>query len=319
MMTAGQDAQQDQIRRQLQALRPVPPRAPKVVAERRAAFLRACRNATLLRGAACARSPRFRLAAIAIGLALLIVVSSGLTVSAAQTALPGDPLYAIKVGAEQVRLALTFNQAARAERMVARVVTRARELDLLAFSHPEQIRPADLERFSEQAEAAHSQLLILSQTDASLAETLLVRLQEATSLRQGVILGIDGEMPAKGPQLGEPQESRGNQPRGPERASGGSPQATLPTPQQEGAPDQVATSAPSGSGTNRRPVSVSAASPTPSGASETTGTPHRIAEPTLAGEAQYGASATPSSSGSGGQPPKPSAGGADSETGQQSS
>jgi len=318
MMTAGQDAQQDQIRRQLQALRPVPPRDPKVVAERRAAFLRACRNATLRRGAACTRHPRLRLAAMAIGLALLIVVSSGLTVSAAQTALPGDPLYAAKLVAERVRLALTFDQAARAERMVARVMTRARELDLLAYSHPEHVQPADLARFSEQAEAARIQLLILSHTDAPRAEALLARLQEAAALRQGVIRRISGEAPPKAPTPGEPQRSRGDQPRGPEGTSGDSPQDASPSPQQD-APDQVATAAPTASGAKESAEGENAASPATSGASERTATPHRTAEPTLRGEPNYGASATPSSSGSGGQPPEPGAGGADSETGPGSS
>jgi len=294
-MTAERDTQQDQIRRRLQALRPVPPRDPEVAAERRSAFLRASRYAALRRQAAQATRPRARLATVLIGLALAVVSSLGLTVSAAQAALPGDPLYPVKLGAEQLGITLTFSPAARGQRLVDRVITRAQELDVLAFSAPERVGPTDLTRFNRHAAAARDEVQALSHSDAALAQTLLKRLEEATTLQQSAMRRIEREG-ARGSQIRNPEAPGDAQPEMQDQPSGARPEDTTPSPQCRRTSD-VATATLLATETAEPPERETPTTLATGGRPCTTATPHRTAQPTPGEDSSSRTSVTPSTSG----------------------
>ncbi len=131
-------------------LRHVPLRSATVAAQRRAEFLKAARAAQ----PAVAKDPLAQLAAwwaglvswvantprafglprtMPAGLAAMLVIAllSGLLltgmVTASASALPGDVLYPIKLSAEHVQVALTFNPTTRAELLAEQVERRISE------------------------------------------------------------------------------------------------------------------------------------------------------------------------------------------------
>jgi hypothetical protein len=67
--------------------------------------------------------------------AILVLVSAGAT-SAAASSLPGDPLYGVKRAAEDVRLALTFDDVARTELLSELTDRRLEELAEIAKHRP---------------------------------------------------------------------------------------------------------------------------------------------------------------------------------------
>lgn len=228
---------QERIPRLLQALRPVPPRDPKTAAQRRAAFLQACQRASLQRETQAMPRHPARAAAMLVGLVLVLLSSTGLVVSAAQTALPGDALYPVKLAAEQVGIALSLDPASRSQRVVERAVRRAQELDILAFGAPDRITPADLARFERHAAAAQEQAHALSPEQAHLAEALLQRLQEATALQQRAIRRIQGGMPPGGPQRIGPEGPNTDQPLDQKPLGSPTPDAGAPQQHRRGPSD----------------------------------------------------------------------------------
>lgn len=78
--------------------------------------------------------PRFRLAANAASVfVLFLAFGAFLSVlfPAAQGSLPGEPLYSIKLGMEQVQLGICLNDEQRAERLVKLAQERSNELQAL--------------------------------------------------------------------------------------------------------------------------------------------------------------------------------------------
>lgn len=78
--------------------------------------------------------PQFRLAANGTTLALLIislVLFNGILFGAARLTLPGDVLYPVKLGGEQIRLALTFSEGQKAGLYVSLARERSNELQAL--------------------------------------------------------------------------------------------------------------------------------------------------------------------------------------------
>jgi len=211
-MRTHQDENQEPVVRLLQTLRPVPPRNPEAAAKGRTGFARACQRAALERESAHQRRPQLRVAAMLVGLVLVLISSTGLAVSASQTALPGDSLYPVKLAAEQVAIALSFGPAARSQKLVDRAYRRAQELDLMAFGGTDRIQDEDLARFERHLAAARQQAHALPPEQARLTEALLQRLQAAEALHRGVMYRLQETTPAGRPEHAGPARDPDPQP-----------------------------------------------------------------------------------------------------------
>jgi hypothetical protein len=75
---------------------------------------------------------RFSMASIILAVILVLSAAGGGTVYAAQDSLPGDTLYPVKLGTEQVIMALPGNDVAKAERALNFVERRMGEMEALA-------------------------------------------------------------------------------------------------------------------------------------------------------------------------------------------
>jgi hypothetical protein len=134
----------DQEPEELKALKNVPPRDPRAAARGRAHFLAQAKN---LQGVPVTpiwrrikwtlERPRFALFARAMLLALMFVaVGSSAAVVAAQDALPNEPLYAVKLWTEDVRVDLTADPETRADLLIDFANRRAGELAALPAPDP---------------------------------------------------------------------------------------------------------------------------------------------------------------------------------------
>jgi hypothetical protein len=75
--------------------------------------------------------PQLRGAIIAVVVAVALLAGAAAVVAASRDALPGQPLYVAKRGAEQVQLALTFEKVARGERLLELADARVEEAEAL--------------------------------------------------------------------------------------------------------------------------------------------------------------------------------------------
>jgi hypothetical protein len=281
-VSTHQVEEEDQVAQRLQALRPVPPRDPEIAARRRAAFLQSCQRVRLARESVPYRRPQLRVAAMLVGLVLVLISSTGLMVSASQVALPGDSLYPVKLAAEGVAIALSFGPAARARQAADRALRRAQEIEILALTAPERIQEEDLARFQRHSAAAQAHADSLAPELAPLTEALRQRLQEATAVQEGALRRVRGQKAPFGPQqpgAGPPDErqaadrvpateSTPNAPQ-PERRgpSGAAPTAAPGGPAQEPASENTAPHTPGGASPSLQPTSAppqSATQPSPS-------------------------------------------------------
>ena len=133
---------------------------------------------------------------IAIVLALSAV--GGGTAYASQWSLPGDALYSIKLGTEQVRMALPGDDAARAERALGFADRRVEEIVDLAT----QGRVHDLGLAAEKYE--HALNMTMARVEAAVAAGLAAgnatgnvtaRVAEATWKHVGVLLDVFEQVP----------------------------------------------------------------------------------------------------------------------------
>ena len=126
--------------------------------------------------------PQVRLAAGALSALMLLLVFVGGTFTLAADSLPGDVLYAVKLAGEEVQLALTFDQSARAEYHLERVQTRAEEIRCLAQAG----RPVDEATLARMDRSLEASLVAVAAADPQeiprLLEAVEVTAAEQTRL-----------------------------------------------------------------------------------------------------------------------------------------
>ncbi len=97
-------------------------------------------------------SPLYK-ALVAILLVLVLVTASSFTVYAAQSSLPGDPLYTIKSASEDVRLSLTFSTKAKLDLTLDFTNRRLNEINTLV-SEGEPLPAQTSDRYQHELEQA---------------------------------------------------------------------------------------------------------------------------------------------------------------------
>jgi hypothetical protein len=75
---------------------------------------------------------RFSMVSIILAIVLTLAAAGGGTAYASQTSLPGDALYSMKLGTEQMRMTLQGDDVARAERALSFAERRVEEMEALA-------------------------------------------------------------------------------------------------------------------------------------------------------------------------------------------
>ena len=131
---------------------------------------------------------------IIVAIVLTLSAIGGGTVYAAQASLPGDALYPVKLGTEQVAMMLPGDNLARAERGLELANRRVEELEALA----EEGRMEYLERARERYEHALNMTLARMEqaTDQALAAgNVTARVAEATWRHMEVLARVYEEVP----------------------------------------------------------------------------------------------------------------------------
>ncbi len=146
------------IRERLNEIKGVPPRNPQAAARGRARFLAQAASAREAQRSTGWRSI-FRVQQFAMNMAVTLIVIIGLlagagtTVKAAQSELPGEPLYVVKTFSEDVSLQLQSSPQAKVDRLMQLAQTRVEEMTRLieaGQTPPEQVR-LRLEQHLQQA------------------------------------------------------------------------------------------------------------------------------------------------------------------------
>jgi hypothetical protein len=131
---------------------------------------------------------------VIVAVALALSVLAGGTVYAAQATLPGDALYPVKLGTEQMAMMLPGDSMARAERGLAFANRRVEELEDLA----EEGRTQYLERARERYEHALNQTLTRIEEagdQALVAGNVTERVAEATMKHMEVLARVYEQVP----------------------------------------------------------------------------------------------------------------------------
>jgi hypothetical protein len=201
-----------ELRRSLDQLKPVPPRDPDVTARGRAQFLT---HAQKLRPPVSAepfwrhigwnifpRKERFSMpiliaVVLAVGLAL---GGSGLAVSAAQEALPNDPLYAVKLFTEDVRVNLASDPATQVDLLLDFSNRRTQEIAALGAQGMTVPEPV-MNRLQEQTQAA-------LQVAAGMDEATMARVLEQMRTRFEAQTQVIARVQAHTPERAAPALSR---------------------------------------------------------------------------------------------------------------
>jgi outer membrane biosynthesis protein TonB len=94
--------------------------------------------------------------AVALAAVLILILTSSGTMAASAASLPDQPLYQVKLVTEQVRLALAFTDAQKAQVQTQIVGTRAAEVQALANQGKTEQAAIAAERLADQLELADS-------------------------------------------------------------------------------------------------------------------------------------------------------------------
>lgn len=121
--------------------------------------------------------PRPALAILSLALVLMMLASGLGVASASADALPGDALYPVKRGVEELRLLLTIRPAKDAELLIAFTTERLQEVEDLLKSDPSQ----DLTSALQEYESMLSRLLETAQE-----ETVLENSETIELINQGI-------------------------------------------------------------------------------------------------------------------------------------
>jgi len=199
------------LARRLEELRPVPALPTEALASaRRTFFAQAARlRAESLSAARSNRQSSFRLTSLrpgqagtraglrraltsAIALCAFASVMAGVTfvrvAPAAQASLPGDRLYAFKIGQEDLRLTLTFNPASRVDLGLEFAEERAMELLSLAQAG----RPMPMETVTRLHQNLQIALLAASQLPDAQMQIALQKIQQVSRSAQVTLERADG-------------------------------------------------------------------------------------------------------------------------------
>lgn len=188
-----------EVHRLLHELDRVPPRSPERVLRARSELLEQAHQlapaARDIRVTAPSDRPstkrkglRPMMPAIAsLVLALGLVLGGGGAVFAAQDALPTDPLYPVKLLAEDAQVNMTREADARAALLLQYADRRIAELGLLGPATPAVVEPV-VARFQEQLDAALR--LAVEATDSELALRILARIQAQLEVQSRLIAGL---------------------------------------------------------------------------------------------------------------------------------
>lgn len=134
-------------------------------------------------------------------LAVLVVLGGGGTAYASEGALPGDPLYSIKVGVvEPLRTTLAIGAEARAEAHLALAERRLEEAEALAAQGKlTEETTAELENnFETHASAADALALEVGHTDPSGAVAIQTRARSGLSVRGAILASLGAESADEG-------------------------------------------------------------------------------------------------------------------------
>jgi len=121
-------------------------------------------------------------------LALGLVLGGGGAAFAAQDALPNEPLYPVKLLAEDAQVTITTEADARAALLLQYADRRIAELGMLGQAAPDQIEPV-VARFEEQLNSALR--LAAEASDSELALRILARIQAQLEVQSRVVAGIE--------------------------------------------------------------------------------------------------------------------------------
>lgn len=144
------------LERQFDLIRPVPPRHPEATAHGRAVFLAQAEDLARARAESASKSPGWwtgalnrmlalrqtspRLASLAIVVIIVLLGSTAASVTAAQSSLPGQPLYGLKSLTESVRMRLAASPGTQVNLDLELIDRRVYEVVALSLAgeHPPQ-------------------------------------------------------------------------------------------------------------------------------------------------------------------------------------
>ena len=128
--------------------------------------------------------------------AVLVLVFAGAT-SAAASSLPGDPLYAVKRAAEDVRLALTFDDVARTQLLSELTDRRLEELAEIAKHRP-SAAPTATQEYADAVNNFADALDKLRDADSEDKRNAAQALAEAARAKHKAVLdAVKNELPAE--------------------------------------------------------------------------------------------------------------------------
>jgi hypothetical protein len=129
--------------------------------------------------------------------AVMLVLVFAAATSAAASSLPGDPLYAVKRAAEDVRLAVTFDDVARTELLSELTDRRLEELAEIAKRHPASATTATQE-FSDAVNNFADALDVLRGADSEDKRNAAQALADAARAKHKAVLdAVKNQLPAE--------------------------------------------------------------------------------------------------------------------------
>ncbi len=164
--------------------------------------------------------------------AILVLVSVGAT-SAAASSIPGDPLYAVKRAAEDVRLALTFDDVARTQLLSELTDRRLEELAEIAKLRPSSA-PTATQEYADAVTNFANALDALRQADSEDKRNAAQVLAEAARAKHKAVLdAVKEQLPADAQtevqRVNDDEQERTSPSNNPGRGGQGRPTAK-PTP-----------------------------------------------------------------------------------------
>ncbi len=169
--------------------------------------------------------------------AIIVLVSAGAT-SAAASSLPGDPLYGVKRAAEDVRLALTFDDVARTQLLSDLTDRRLEELAEIAKRRPSSA-PTATQEYADAVNNFANALDKLREADSEDKRNAAQALAEAARAKHKAVLdAVKDELPADAQpdvqKVNDDEQERTspshNNGRGGEGGAGGRPSNAPPKP-----------------------------------------------------------------------------------------
>lgn len=125
------------------------------------------------------------------------LVSGSTLIVAAQQALPGDPLYTIKIAGEDARLAFTSNEGIRTELELDMAHNRFQDLATLLESRRYEQVPAAVQAFTRELERASHSLALLQVHNPALAEALAKRTELDWAQVDAFLVSMRGQAPVE--------------------------------------------------------------------------------------------------------------------------